>query len=661
MAARAEGRGDSAFNELAALLLRNEDGEKNAADVELDMRRLLMLTRDAHLRDQFVQVQGVRRVTLIAKASGNIVTRRVCAGFRWNCVSHRHLCPLSMLLANTHSSGDEELARVSTAALLAFSTQNHCQQHLDKLAGIPVLLRLLDVKQADNVATDVAIYAAAILWNMCKAPALLLKLEVRAFELVVEFILIDLCCGAAQTIYGVLKDHLTRMPVLLDFEGENLNVLVTAVISSELSVVLAVQNYVGRARSLADQFRPKTPPASAVVARSKALGGSSIAGQQAVTSVAHYGENGVLSSRTCAVCVKLIPVKPSRRKRTRPSLLCSRDGCGQMYHLSCSRWASLSEETKANIAAGKSDTRFYCDTCVIGKPLCYWDFLTAHSQHELLLTENVFKSIIISRVSPTPTTSTEAETTQSTERQHDSSHHQHTESTTSKSVADIDEEDGSTWPFVMLLDRNSNLVGVGEKCFRVAASSRDPEMYIVTVRYLTIRSYSATRQERAISMKGEGSANNAMADSKWEVSYARQEALDLTATPGSAAFWPVPFTRDILALEYTRRSLYELENVCMYEFQGEQPHDKTFSLGSKVTGSSYPNQPTGDGLWMALTPRKGICMKLLATQIGHLKKLQEVQMKKSDKPKASKAGRKIRKPHFPGQQLNKIAVDTTTS
>ncbi|KAG3100554.1 hypothetical protein PI124_g16050 [Phytophthora idaei] len=197
MAARAEGRGDSAFNELAALLLRNEDGEKNAADVELDMRRLLMLTRDAHLRDQFVQVQGVRRVTLIAKASSNIVTRRVCAGIlgnlahsergrlsasscdRWNCVSHRHQCPLSMLLANTHSNDDEELARVSTAALLAFSTQNHCQQHLDKLAGIPVLLRLLDVKQADNVATDVAIYAAAILWNMCKAPALLLKLEHR--------------------------------------------------------------------------------------------------------------------------------------------------------------------------------------------------------------------------------------------------------------------------------------------------------------------------------------------------------------------------------------------------------------------------------------------------------------------------------------------------
>ncbi|EEY57797.1 uncharacterized protein PITG_00379 [Phytophthora infestans T30-4] len=150
----------------------------------------------------------------------------------------------------------------------------------------------------------------------------------------------------------------------------------------------------------------------------------------------------------------------------------------------------------------------------------------------------------------------------------------------------------------MLLDRNLNLVGIGEKCFRVAASNRDPEM-----------------------------ANNAMSDVQWEVSYARQGALDLTATPGAAVFWPVLFTRDILALEYTRR---------------EQPQDKMFSV-----------------VWMALTPRKGICMKLLATQTGHLKTLQDCNMIKSGKPKASKATRKMRKPHFPGQQLNKIAVDIT--
>lgn len=661
MAATAEEREGNTFNELVALLLRNEDSEKHAADVEMDMRRLLMLARDAHLRDQFVQAQGVRRVTLIATSATNNVTRRLCAGIlgnlahsergrlsasscdRWHCISHRHHCPLSVLLANTHSSGDDELARISAAALLAFSTQNHCQLHLDKLGGISVLLKILDVKQADYAATDVAIYSAAILWNMCKAPALLLKLE---------------------TIYGVLKDQLTRklsnlliapfepfqlfltptgergMPVLLDFEGENLNVLVTASISTQLSVVLAIENYVGRARSLADQFRPKTPPASAVVTRSRALGGSSGLAQPAGASVAHYDESGVLASRTCVVCTKLISVKASRRKRIRPSLLCSRVGCGQVYHLSCSRWASLSEATLARIATGKTEFHFYCDACVLGKPLYYWDFLAAHSQHESLVTENVFTAIRISRVSPSPTTVTETD---------DSIQHHNTENTASKGVKD----DGSMWPLIMLLDRNLNLVGIGEKCFRVAASNRDPEMFIATVRYLTIRSYPATRQERAIPKKGEARANNAMSDVQWEVSYARQGALDLTATPGAAVFWPVLFTRDILALEYTRRSLNELENVFVYEFQGEQPQDKMFSVGNKATAS---NPLTRDGVWMALTPRKGICMKLLATQTGHLKTLQDCNMIKSGKPKASKATRKMRKPHFPGQQLNKIAL-----
>ncbi|KAG7393982.1 hypothetical protein PHYPSEUDO_000159 [Phytophthora pseudosyringae] len=692
METRADGHREGVFNELVALLLRNEDGENHAVDVELDMRRLLMLARDADLRDQFVQVQGVRRVTLIAKAATNIVTLRLCAGIlgnlahsergrlsasscdRWNCVSHRHQCPLSMLLVNTHNSGDEELARISAAALLAFSTQNHCQRHLDALAGIPVLLRLLDVKQANGAATDVAVYAAATLWNVCKAPALLLKLE---------------------TTYGILKDQLTRklgnllitpfepfqlfltptgergMPFLLDFEGENLNVLITASISTQLNVVLSIQNYVGRARSLADQFRPKTPPASAVVARNSALGGSS---QQAGTSIAHYDESGLLASRTCVVCAKLIPLKPSRRNRARPSLLCSRDGCGQTYHLSCSRWARLSEEAIADIATGKSDTRFYCDACVLRKPLCYWDFLAAHVQHELLLTEHLFKSIGIARIPPTSTAPSIApesmrsqlNSTHTETSQHESIHLQHAESTTSKSVVDFEKEDGSPWPSVMLFDRNSNLVGVGDKCFRIAASSRDPETYIVTVRYITIRAYPATRQERAIPKKGETSTNNTIADSpscKWEVSYARQGT---TIAPGNAVFWPAPFTRDVLALEYTRYSLDELENAFMYEFQGEQPHDKAFSVGSyqSVSAPAVSTSLTTDGIngvWMALTPRKGICMKLLASQIGHLKKLREVHAlyaKKSEKPKASKAGRKLRKPHFPGQQLNKIAVET---
>ncbi|KAL4144521.1 hypothetical protein PRNP1_013650 [Phytophthora ramorum] len=83
MATRTEAH-DGAFNELVVLLQRNEEDEKHAEDVEMDMRRLLMMARDAHVRDQFVQAQGVRRVTLIAKAATNIITQRLCAGILGN-------------------------------------------------------------------------------------------------------------------------------------------------------------------------------------------------------------------------------------------------------------------------------------------------------------------------------------------------------------------------------------------------------------------------------------------------------------------------------------------------------------------------------------------------------------------------------------------------
>ncbi|KAE9188517.1 hypothetical protein PF004_g22479 [Phytophthora fragariae] len=582
MTTRREGTEDT-FNELVALLRRNEDGEKHAADVEVDMRRLLMMARDAYLRDQLVQVQGVRRITQITKAATHTVTQRICAGIlgnlarsergrlsasscdRWNCVSHWHQCPLSMLLWNTHASGDNELMRVSAAALLAFSTQNQCQRHLDTLAGIPVLLSLLNAKQADGAATDVAIYAAATLWNICKAPALLLKLE---------------------TIYGILRDQLTRklsnllvaplepfqlyltptgergMPVLLEFDGENLNVLITASISTQLSVVLSIENYTAE--------------------------------------------------------------------------------------------------------SGKLDTHFFCDVCVVKTPLCYWDFLAAHAQHEQLLTENMFKSVGITRVPSTPAMVPPVSKRSMSRSAETEAHlHQHQEeSTANKSVADFDEEDRSPWPSVMLFDRNAKLVGVGDKCFQIPASSRDPEVYILKVRYVSTRAYAATRQERAIPKKENGDNNTeAPISNNWEVSFAHQSALDIPLVPGNAIFWPARFTRDILALEYTRRTVDELEHAFLYEFQGEQPHDKTFSIGCGLLDTANPFSSaasplsSAQGLWMNLTPRKGICMKLLAAQLGNLKKIQDVHILHTKKGKSGV--RKLRKPHYPGQQLNKIAVDTT--
>lgn len=93
---------------------------------------------------------------------------------RWGCVSHRHRCPLFLLLSTAQCSPDRDLQHVCAAALLAFSIQNECQVQIDAISGIPTLLRLLDAKDA-----DLCVYAAATMWNLSKSPLVMLKLEVR--------------------------------------------------------------------------------------------------------------------------------------------------------------------------------------------------------------------------------------------------------------------------------------------------------------------------------------------------------------------------------------------------------------------------------------------------------------------------------------------------
>ena len=67
---------------------------------------------------------------------------------RWGCVSHRHNCPLFVLLSTAQCSPDVDLQHIAAASLLAFSIQNECQLQIDAVSGIPVLLRLLDCRDA---------------------------------------------------------------------------------------------------------------------------------------------------------------------------------------------------------------------------------------------------------------------------------------------------------------------------------------------------------------------------------------------------------------------------------------------------------------------------------------------------------------------------------
>ncbi|TYZ68932.1 hypothetical protein PybrP1_012194 [[Pythium] brassicae (nom. inval.)] len=629
-------RRDAKFSEVIALIQRNEQAERSVGDAEQDLRRVLLMARDAGLRDELVQFQAVRRIATIWSASGAVTVQRCCAGIlgnlaqsergrlsasscdRWGCVSHRHRCPLFLLLSGVQCSPDRDLQHLCAAALLAFSVQNECQLQIDAISGIPSLLRLLDCGDA-----GLGVYAAATMWNLCKSPVLMLKLE---------------------TTHGILKDqlarrltdilatplepfHLATQPtgergttgIIESDSPENLNVLVSCTISTQLTVVLHVENYTGTTRSLTDQFRVLSGPR-----RRKQP-----TAQQEGKSVAHFDESGVLVAHSCAVCAKSIKVP---RKSARGSfLLCAKENCGQTYHVKCSRWARLDEDDI-------HPAHFHCDRCMLLQPLYYWDFVADNAQHSELLSENRFRSVAIARV---------------------------------QDAADV-----------MLFNHKQELLGVGKKRFRVPRSSKDDEVFVVAIQFIMVARYPATRQAAPTPTTSSRTTDPEALDCDWHVSYASEEAEAIEFKAGSAMLWPATYALDIAPLLYTNRTLRELENAWIYEFRGEQSVDRVFAFGAGAATSAGEQDAAKDddtlrGLWTALYPRKGVCVKALAKQVGRAKQQQlygvmvndddttsllPVATRTTDTPEATAArsrgtSRKRAKPHFMGGKLNRVAVE----
>uniref|UniRef100_K3WGG1 Uncharacterized protein n=1 Tax=Globisporangium ultimum (strain ATCC 200006 / CBS 805.95 / DAOM BR144) TaxID=431595 RepID=K3WGG1_GLOUD len=122
-------------------------------------------------------------------------------------------------------------------------------------------------------------------------------------------------------------------------------------------------------------------------------------------------------------------------------------------------------------------------------------------------------------------------------------------------------------------------------------------------------------------------------------------------------------------------SLEDLESAWIYEIQGEQLTDKMYSFGaSPPTAAVNPTSSstnisktaTRTGLWTALYPRKGVCMKVLAEQIGRTKQLEAARAMTPSAttntilkpPGTASSGLRKKKPHFAGQKLNKVAVSS---
>lgn len=445
-----------------------------------------------------------------------------------------------------------------------------------------------------------------------------------------------------QTTHGILKDqlarrltdilaiplepfHLATQPtgergttgIIESDSPENLNVLVSCTISTQLTVVLHVENYTGIARSLTDQFRLLSGPR-----RRK----QQSAAHQEGKSIAHFDESGVLVARTCAVCTK--PIKVTRKSARGSFLLCAKDDCGQTYHVKCSRWARLDEDDA-------HAQHFHCDQCVLLQPLYYWDFVADNAQHRELLSENRFRSVAIARV---------------------------------QVVTDV-----------MLFNRKQELLGVGKKCFRVPRSSKDDEVFVVAIQFVVVATYPATRQAPPTTATDRTTDPEAL-ECDWQVSYAGEDAGDVEFKPGSAMFWPAAYALDIEPLLYTNRTLRELGDAWVYEFRGEQPFDRAFAFGAGTSDSEESSMKDSNklrGIWTALYPRKGVCVKALAEQVGRAKQQQVCDLTMSDDtitslPSAGIAqpgtleatasrshvtNRKRTKPHFQGGKLNRIAAE----
>jgi hypothetical protein len=554
----------------------------------------------------------------------------------WQCISHRHNCPLAMLLHQTVAlTSDLCLRQLSAASLLSYSIQTECQTQLDLIGALPLLLRILHNARDDG---DVRMFVAATLWNLTKSPLLLLKLE---------------------TVHGILKEQLMRKltdvlwtplesfqlsvtptgergtsGLLESDSADNLGVMLAASVSTRLSVVLRIENYVGRPRTLMDQFRAKTP----IVGVGRHHDASAIVEG---CSVSHFDESGVLRSRTCAVCSKPIKLRKRRKPsadetgvRDVPYLACTRDDCEQTFHTTCSRWKKLPAERRVEHAH-----EFHCAKCMLqdGR-VSYCDFVADDAAHEALLTEARFKSVGIQRA---PSPSGDAGVSYSA-----------------------------------LLDKGTkDVVAVGVKKFRIPSSSQDMEMFVVSIRYVRLSACPATQQTSGAQRNRSpsplpSSPSPSPPEIAWSVSYARDGSLQVPVAPGSAVFWPGPFLQDIEVSLYTQRSLADLEAVFLYEFQGKTSTDMTYSFGRPVSDRSSATVSSSTSavaetpaLWTTLHPRRGVCMKLLAEQIGHHKKLNELLGSGNGRaPSNANANSKKpkRKPHLIGRKLNRVAVALAT-
>ncbi|OQR83019.1 hypothetical protein ACHHYP_15196 [Achlya hypogyna] len=351
------------YSEVAATLEKLRDVERKFEDTEKLLQRILQFSQVAPKRAAVIDANGINVIARHLRNNDSVPIQQYTAAIllnlglnekgrvslsscnSWACLSYRHECPLFFLLQLAHNAKDMVLKRICTAATTNCSFHAACQVQMDEINGTPILLKLLN-----STDEDVAVYAAATLWCLCKDNAFLVRLEtiycipVEGFKQKLSLVLWTRCLSFGLSVTA--SKYSSDQTGILDCVGDNTDLVFTAAINGQLSMMLQMEHY--------------------NIKQTQAQ----VQGKMQFKSVQKFNGEGVLVATTCAVCAK--PIKEKQR------LGCVNDHCTEVYHVRCSRWRHLGTSI-----VDESRSGFYCDVCSPKCPLQYVDFLAIEASNVL--------------------------------------------------------------------------------------------------------------------------------------------------------------------------------------------------------------------------------------------------------------------------------------
>ncbi|RHY33613.1 hypothetical protein DYB32_001498 [Aphanomyces invadans] len=329
------GRPTTPYSEIAATIQKLKDKGRQSDETDKFLQRVLINSEVTTKRDALLDANAVVVVAGHLRAHDCASTQQYAAG----CVhvlgalcSHVH-----RILLNLSQYDRGRLAMASCGSWDCVSYRHACPLfYLLQLAltSADVIVKRLETIHSipqDNFARTLS----QLLWTRCSHYGLTITTNAAM--------------SADQA--GVLESG-----------GSNLHLVFACAINSKLAVALRVEQY----NVTANQAQ--------VEAQS-----SKYKSQQ------KFDENGKRVAVTCSTCAKSIKEKDKAK-----CLSCASDGCVEIYHVRCSRWAKI-------VDVNARDHAFYCDGCLPGVPLQYLDFVATEMSNRSVLTKLDFDILNVAR------------------------------------------------------------------------------------------------------------------------------------------------------------------------------------------------------------------------------------------------------------------------